>query len=333
MGLHRSIEDSKESPGKIFEPFYTFPLLSSSKRRIAIHAFPVDLTLHFLYNPSVLHSRRVCMDNHKLLVAAVCLLCLVACAGHRQGEHHPRRTGTNNYTPVYGAGIVVKEVEERLVIDAFDVDSPALAAGMLTGDVIAAVNDRVLPYGEFLKFMRMSSDEAVRFLIKRNGHRLSFTVTPKLYFMSPPSAHRIYELSVIGGQRVNLAVVVTDVRNNAGKTSFFLQEDMSRQIRRDIENYTLNNMPFQARVSFVDGPLLDGIVEEYRLNMAGLTSEEGRTKIRSTTGATHLFAVTFERNPTGLQGGEQFEDTVAARLMEVASGAVLAVDQSTSPSK
>jgi hypothetical protein len=274
------------------------------------------------------------MDNHKLLVAAVCLLCLVACAGHRQGEHSPRRTGTNNYTPVYGAGIVVKEVEEQLLIDAFDVDSPALAAGMRTGDVIAAVNDRMLPYGEFLKFMRMSSDEDVRFLVKRkNGHRLSFTVTPKLYFLSPPSAHRIYELSVIGGQRVNLAVVVTDVRNNAGKTSFFLQEDMSRQIRKDIENYTLNNMPPQAKVSFVDGPLLDGIVKEYLLNMAGLTSEEGRTKIRSTTGATHLFAVTFERNPTGLPGGERFEDTVAASLMETTSGVVLAVDQSTSPGK
>jgi hypothetical protein len=273
------------------------------------------------------------MDNHKLFVATVCLLCLVACAGYRQGEHFPRRTGTNNYTPVYSAGIVVKEVEGRLLIDAFDAGSPARAAGMLKGDVIAAVNDRILPYGEFLKFMRLSSDEAVRFLVKRYGQRLSFTVTPKLYFMSSPSAHRIYELSVIGGQQVNLAVVVTAVRNNAGKTSFSWREDMSRQIRRDIENHTLNNMPPQAEVSFVDGPLLDGIFEEYRLNMAGLTSEEGRTKIRSTTGATHLFAVTFDRNPTSLQGGEGFEDTVAASLMETTSGAVLAVDQSTSPSK
>jgi hypothetical protein len=273
------------------------------------------------------------MDNHKLLVAAVCLLCLVACAEHRPGERYPRRTGTNNYTPVYGAGIVVKEVEGRLLIDAFDADSPAMAAGMLTGDVIAAVNDRMLPYGEFLKFMRMSNDEAVRFLVKRNGQRLSFIVTPKLYFMSPPSAHRIYELSVISGQRVNLAVVVTDVRDNAGKTSFLWQEDLSRQIRRDIENYTLNNMPLQAKVAFVDGPLLDGIVEEYRLNMAGLTSEEGRTKIRNATGATHLFAVTVERKPTGPQGGEGSEVTVAASLLETTSGAVLAVDQSTSPSK
>jgi hypothetical protein len=291
------------------------------------------LALHFLYNPPVLHSGRVCMDNHKLLVAAVCLLCLVACAEHRPGERYPRRTGTNNYTPVYGAGIVVKEVEGRLLIDAFDADSPAMAAGMLTGDVIAAVNDKILPYVEFLRFMRMSNDADVRFLVKRNGQRLSFTVTPKLYFMSPPSAQRIYELSVIGGQQVNMAVVVTEVRNNAGKISISWQQDMSRQIQRDIENAMLNNMPLQAKVAFVDGPLLDGIVEEYRLNMAGLTSEAGRTRIRSTTGATHLFAVTFERNPTSLQGGESCEDTVAASLMETTSGAVLAVDQSTSLSK
>lgn len=273
------------------------------------------------------------MVNHKLLVAAVCLLCLVACAGHRQGEHYPRRTATNNYMPVYGAGIVVKEVEGLLFIDAFDADSPAQAAGMLTGDVIAAVNDRILPYGELLKFMRMSSDEDVRFLVKRDGKRLSFTIRPKLYFLSPPSAHKIYELSVIGEQRVDLAVVVTDARNNAGKRSLSWREDMSRQIRRDIENYTLNNMPLQNKVSFVDGPLLDGIVEEYRLNMTGLTSEEGRTKIRSRTGATHLFAVTVERNPTSLQGRQSCEDTVAASLIEITSGVVLAVDQSTSPCK
>jgi len=273
------------------------------------------------------------MDNHKLLAAAVCLLFLVACAGHRHEEHYPRRTGTNNYSPVYGAGIVVKEVKGRLLIDAFDADAPALAAGMQTGDVIAAVNDRILPYGEFLKCMRMSSDADVRFLVKRNGQGLTFTVTPKLYFLSPPSAQRIYELAVIGGQQVNLAVVVTDVGNNAGKVSFSWQEEMRRQIRRDIENYTLNNMPLQAKVSFVDGPLLDGIVEEYRLNRAGLTSEEGRMKIRSTTGATHLFAVTFERNPAGLPGVACCDDTVVASLMEITSGTVLAVDQSTSPGK
>jgi hypothetical protein len=232
--------------------------------------------------------------------------------------------------PVYGAGIVVKAIEDRLLIDAFDADSPARAAGMQTGDVIAAVNDKILPYGEFLKFMRMNNDD-VRFLVKRNGKSLSFTIKPKLYFLSPPSAHTIYELSVIGGQRFNLAVVVTDVREDTGERSFPSQEDMSRQIRRDIENKTLNNMPPQDKVSFVDGTLLEGIIDEYRLNMAGLISEEGRTKISSRTGATHLFAVTVARTRKGPQGRENCEDAVAASLMEITSGAVLAIDQSTSP--
>lgn len=235
--------------------------------------------------------------------------------------------------PVYGAGIVVKAIEGRLLIDAIDADSPAKAAGMRTGDLISSVNDKILPYGEFLKLMRMNNDEDVHFLVKRDGKRLSFIIKPKLYYMSPPSAHKIYELSVIGDQRVNLAVVVTDVRNNTGERSFSWQENMSRQIRRDIENNTLNNMPRQDNVSFVDGTLLEGIVEEYRLKMVGLTSEEGRKKIYSRTGATHLFAVTFERNRMGLQEKESCEDTVAASLIEITSGAVLAIDQSTSPCK
>ena len=273
------------------------------------------------------------MYNHRLLVAAVCLLCLVACAEHRPGEQYPRRTASNNDMPVYGAGIVVKAVESRLLIDAIDPDSPAMAAGMRTGDVITAVNDKILPYGEFLKFMRMNNDEDVRFLVRRDGKRLSFTIKPKLYFMLPPSAHKIYELSVIGEQRINLAVVVTNVRNNTGERSFLWQEDRSRQIRRDIENNTLNNMPLQDNVSFVDGALLEGIVDEYRLKMAGLTSEEGRKKIYSRTGATHLFTVTSERNRKGLPGRENCEDTVTASLLEITSGAVLAIDQSTSPCK
>jgi len=51
--------------------------------------------------------------------------------------------------------------------------------------------------------------------------------------MSHPSAHKIYELSVLGEQRLKLAVVVTAVRNNAGRKTFSWQEDI---IRRDVEN-------------------------------------------------------------------------------------------------
>jgi hypothetical protein len=50
--------------------------------------------------------------------------------------------------------------------------------------------------------------------------------------MSPPSAHRIYELSVIGEQRLKQAVVVTAVRNNAGRRAFSWREDIISKGRR-----------------------------------------------------------------------------------------------------
>ena len=273
------------------------------------------------------------MYTKKPLFALVCLLLLSHCAGHRPVEQSPRYSVTNNYLPVYSTGIVVKPDEGRLLVEAFDAGSSAKTAGMRVGDVLAAVDGKILPYEGYLKFMHLNKGEDVRFMIKRRDQQLSFVVTPKLYFFSPPSAHKIYELSVIDGQQVNLAVVVIDVRNNEKKSSYSWQEHMRQELRRDVKNSTLNNLPHQENLSFVEGPRMAAIIEEYKLNMAGLISEDARAKIRSSTGATHLLAVTFERNLKNINEKASCEDNLAASLMDIKNGAVLAVDQSTSRCK
>jgi membrane-associated protease RseP (regulator of RpoE activity) len=273
------------------------------------------------------------MFNNILLFALVCLPLLFNCAGHRQAENNAQISPAHNLIPVYRTGFDVKEVKDGLFIEAFDTDSPAKAAGMQKGDCIVSINGKITSHKEFLKLMHVNRGEDVLFTIKRYNQMLDYTITPKLYFNSPPSAYKIYELSVIDERKVNLAVIVTEVRNNTSERSYSWEESTRHQVQRSIENNMLNNLDRQDKLSFVDRSRLDEIIDAYKLNMTGLTSDDARAKIGKTTGATHLLVTTFARNPKRIKGRESCEDTVTGRLMEIESGKVLAIDQSTSDCK
>jgi hypothetical protein len=273
------------------------------------------------------------MFNNTFFLALVCLPLLFNCAGHRQAENNVLIALAHNLIPVYRTGFDVKEVKDGLLIEALDADSSAQTAGMQKGDIIVSINGKVPSNKEFLKLMHLNRGEDVLFKITRYDQISDYVITPKLYFNSPPSAYKIYELSVIDGQRVNLAVIVTEVRNNTSQRNFLWEESMRHQVQGNIENYVLNNLDQHDRLSFVDRSRLDDILDAYKLNMAGLTSADARAIIGKTTGATHLLVSTFARNPKRIKGRESCEDTVTGRLIDIKSGEVLAVDQSTSVCK
>jgi hypothetical protein len=268
------------------------------------------------------------MFNNKFFLALVCLPLLFNCAGHRHAENNVQIALAHYLIPVYSTGFDVKEEKDGLLIESIDADSAAKAAGMQKGDLIVSVNGMVTSNKEFLKLMHLNRGEDVLFKINRYGQILEYIITPKLYFTSPPSAYKVYELSVIDEQRVNLAVIVTDVRNNTSERNYLWEESTRHQVQENIENKMLNNLDRQDRLSFVDRSRLDEIIDAYKLNLTGLTSDDARAKISKTTGATHLLVTTFARNP--INGRENCEDTVMGRLIDIKSGEVLAVDQSTS---
>jgi len=273
------------------------------------------------------------MFKNTFFLALVCLPLLFNCAGHRQGENSAQISPTDYLIPVYSAGFDVKEVKDGLLIESFDDDSSAKAAGIQKGDLIVSVNGRVPSNKEFLKSMHLNRGEDVLFKINRYGQILDYVITPKLYFNSPPSAYKIYELSVIDEQRVNLAVIVTEVRNNTSQRNFLWEESIRHQVQENIENNMLNNLDRQDMLSFIDRSQLEDILDSYKLNMSGLTSDDARVKISKTTGATHLLVSTFARNPKRIKGRESCEDTVTGRLIDIKSGEVLAVDQNTAVCK
>lgn len=273
------------------------------------------------------------MFNNAFILVLVCLPLLFNCAGHLQLEDDAQISPTNYLIPVYSAGFDFKEVKDGLLIEGLDADSPAKAAGMQKGDLIVSVNGKVPSNKEFLRLMHLNRGENVLFKIKRYDQISGYVITPKLYFNSPPSAYKIYDLSVIDEQRVNLAVIVTEVRNNTSQRNFLWEESIRHQVQENIENNMLNNLDRQDRLSFIDRSQLEDILDSYKLNMSGLTSDDARVKISKTTGATHLLVSTFARNPKRIKGRESCEDTVTGRLIDIKSGEVLAVDQNTAVCK
>lgn len=273
------------------------------------------------------------MLNNIFFLALICLPLFLNCAGHRQAETNAQISSAHNLIPVYRTGFDVREVKDGLFIEAFDADSTAKAAGMQKGDLIISINGKVPTNKEFLKLMHLNRGEYVLFKIKRYGQILDYSITPKLYFNSPPSAYKIYELSVIDEQKINLAVIVTEVRNNTSERNYSWEESTRHQVQGNIENNMLNNLDRQDRLSFVDRSRLDEIIDAYKLNMTGLTSDDARAEIGKTTGATHLLVTTFARNPKMIKGRESCEDTVTGRLIEIKSGKVLAVDKNTTACK
>lgn len=273
------------------------------------------------------------MFKNVVFIVLVCLPLLLNCAGHRKAENDDGNSPAHNFMPVYRTGFDVKGVKDGLFIETIDADSPAKAAGMQKGDFIVSVNGKTISHKEFLKFMQENKGEDVHFTISRYNQISDYTITPKLYFNCPLSVYKIYELSVINEQKVNLAIIVTEVRDNTSERDYSWEESMRRQVQRDIENNVLNNLDCQERLSFVDRSRLDEIVDAYRLNMTGLTSDGARTKISQTTGATHLLVITFARNSKRIKDRESCQDTVTETLMEIENGKVLATDQSISACK
>jgi membrane-associated protease RseP (regulator of RpoE activity) len=206
------------------------------------------------------------MFSNRLLFALVCLPLLFNCAGHRQTDIGALTSLAHNLIPVYRTGFDVKEDNDGLIIEDFDAESPAIAVGMQKGDLIVSINGKAASRKEFLRVMQLNRGEDVLFTVKRCDQPIDFTITPKLYYNAPPSAYKVYELSVIDDRHVNLAVIVADVRNNTGEQSFSWEESMRHQVQQDIENNMLNNLDCQDNLSFADGAGLDEIIDAYRLN-------------------------------------------------------------------
>ncbi|HEY6837230.1 MAG TPA: CsgG/HfaB family protein, partial [Geobacteraceae bacterium] len=100
-------------------------------------------------------------------------------------------------------------------------------------------------------------------------------------------------------------------------------EGIRNEEQTSMENFYLNNLGKNPNFSIVDRSRTRTILEEFKMSQSGLVSDTMRVKIGEMTGATHLLDVSFSR----FNAGRGHNDVVNARLIDIASGRVLAVDQ------
>ena len=263
----------------------------------------------------------------KLFIVLMCFF-LSSCAlhGYRNDVASENSSSSNNIN-VYRTGIDCTDTQDGCLINDLDPDLPAKLAGMLVGDLIISIKGQTLSNKEFLKLMHLNSGQSIIFKIKRNGQMLDFNVTPKKVTAVAPSMHKIYELLNINERKITLAIIIANVKNNMNVQDRFSWEESTKyDLQGDIENGMLKSFSRNKNFMLIDRAHLDNIIEEYKLNMSGLVSDDARTKIGKMTGATHLLIATLNRYGKNRYSCN-YEDVLTVKLIDIENGQVLAIDR------
>lgn len=88
----------------------------------------------------------------------------------------------------------------------------------------------------------------------------------------------------------------------------------------------LSQFQHYKNFKIVDRNVTDNIIEEHNFQLSGLI--EDTNEIGKMLGATHLYIISFSRNPTNKK--DTFLDTVNGRLVDIKDGHVVGVYQNSS---
>jgi len=253
-----------------------------------------------------------------VLLISVCLL-----PGRTSGEE---KVQTDNFVEHQKIGISYQMAGNQIVVRALSPNLPADKAGIRAGDVVLTVDGRSFKnINEIISHVGSSrKGGSVVFAVQRNGEPHTYTVETMPGKVRPTIMKMQFLL--LDNRKIALAVVVSDVKN-----TFDMKRDIYDSwvegVRNDeqtaMESFYLKNLGRYADFSIVDRSRTKALLEEFRLGQSGLVSDTLRQKIGEMTGATHILDVTFARYKTA----DGRSDALNARLIEIGSGTVLAVDQ------
>jgi membrane-associated protease RseP (regulator of RpoE activity) len=233
---------------------------------------------------------------------------------------------TNNFVEQRKAGMILQVVDNKIVVKGVVPNSPAEKAGVIPGGVILTVDGLALKsLGEIVDHIGAKrKGEHVVIVVERNGEKHTYDFEPVMIKVRRTLAAIQSLLS--DNKKVVLAVVVSDVR-----TTFDMKKDVydswvegvRNNEQTGMESFYLQSLGTGTTFSIVDRSRTKAILEEFKLGQTGLVSDTLRAKIGEMTGATHLLDVTFSR----FKIDEGYDDVLNARLIDINTGAVLAVDQ------
>jgi membrane-associated protease RseP (regulator of RpoE activity) len=264
------------------------------------------------------------MRERKAILVALVLswLCLLAGQAYAADE-----AITTNFLEQQKAGVALQMEGKKIVVKWLAQNSPAEKAGIIPGDVVLTVDGTAFPsVKEIVDHVAAKrKGERVVFVVERKGKQHTFKLEPVTIKIRRTLAN-LQSMVLFDHKKVALAVVVSEV-----KSTFEMKPDVyaswaagvRTQEQTAMESFYLNSLGRTPDFSIVDRSRTNTILEEFKLDQTGLVSDAMRVKIGEMTGATHLLDVSFSRFKTD----RGYDDVINARLIDISSGAVLAVDQ------
>lgn len=257
------------------------------------------------------------------------MVILVLCSGWLKADEIPSK---NNWVQAYSLFLQFKGSPEGLVVLPYPprAESPAENAGIRAGDIIVSVNGHRISEWELRRLMNVNIGEDVLIKVNRRGGLREFWVRPRETVVRP-SVKMLLDVLGAGKKKVALAIAVSSVENTCvsptvrSDASLTLWKKTAQErICRDQENAILSSVGTYPNFSFVEHSRIQRVMNELRLNVSGSASDQMMIKVSKAVGATYLLLV----SEAVFQGSNNTcWDKLTARLVELESGTVIAIDR------
>jgi uncharacterized protein (UPF0262 family) len=235
------------------------------------------------------------------------------------------REKTGNFVKVVDLNLGISWENSKVV--KLDKESPAERAGVKIGDIFVSSSfkgEKITSQKEYDSLIfKMQLGDHILYVMDRDGKQIKFKITPnesKVKML--PTQLKIASLLILENKTVNLAVIVSQVKNTYGVASHDWYDAMRGSLQSQCEEVMIGDFGNHKNFSVVDRSRLKQILDEFRFSSSGFVSDKLRTKIGEMTGATHIEEISFTRYKTSLGS----EDRSTNRLIDIESGKVLAVD-------
>lgn len=223
-------------------------------------------------------------------------------------------------------GLRSEYINNNMVVKEVMRGFPAGRAGIQRGDVVFSVNGKKFKNDlELISLINnMQRGDHVLLVINRNGEQINFDVEPKVVKVRQAGISVLRTLA--NKNKVSLAIIIGEVKNTFPDTPADWADSIRNTLQSEEESYYLSVFEHNDNFSIVDRMQLIQFLYEYQFEPVDVISDKLRLKLGEVTGATHILDISYAR----FRGRyNSYKDVMNARLIEIKSGTVLAVDEMT----
>ena len=242
------------------------------------------------------------------------------CAGLRSQQEFE-----GNYVNVARLGMTSETINNELVVTSLNEGSPAELAGVKRGDIIVSIDGKIIATPKaFTSLMdNKQYGDHVLLVINRNGKQIKFDIEPKMIKILQTTM-KIRNI-LFENKKVTIAIIVSEVKNSFPNVPEDWADSIRINLQSSYERILMSEFARLENFSIVDRSRLKQILDELQFSQSGFVYDKLRAKIGKMTGATHILDLSYARFKSSF--GK--DDVANARLIEVESGKILAIDQLT----